>query len=239
MIPELSIIYSVYNAETSLKRHFSQWREWPESLLNNIQFIIVDDFSDNPVHFDGPNSTNHLVLRIDDDIDWNQPGGRNLGARLACAPWLLMTDADHEIKLEDCSKLIEMNKNPNEFFTFKRKYPDGTLENPHPNSFLISREQFWAFGGYDEDFCGHYGYDDILMKRLFEKKMVKRSIDEIFLTAYKSEACTILDRSHKRNKRLLKKKSSLLEKNKYHNGTILRFRWHIASFSFISPVTYA
>jgi hypothetical protein len=30
---------------------------------------------------------------------------------------------------------------------------------PHPNSFVMHRDDFWAMGGYDEDFVGFYGSD--------------------------------------------------------------------------------
>jgi len=36
---------------------------------------------------------------------------------------------------------------------------------PHPNTFVLSRARFLRYYGYDEDFCGHYGFDDSIFRR--------------------------------------------------------------------------
>jgi hypothetical protein len=42
-----------------------------------------------------------------------------------------------------------------------RDYATGATVGRHPNAFLLSRGRFMQAFGYDEDFSGHYAFDDV------------------------------------------------------------------------------
>ena len=53
---------------------------------------------------------------------------------------------------------------------------------PHPNSFVVTRETYWKIGGYDEDFCGVYGTDNLFKARAF--RAARRERLPVPLTRY-------------------------------------------------------
>ena len=40
---------------------------------------------------------------------------------------------------------------------------------PHINTFMISRWGYFRAGGFDEDFSGHHGFEDVLFRSLWRK----------------------------------------------------------------------
>lgn len=137
------------------------------------------------------------VYRVKKDIPWHQHGARNLGAHVAVAPWLLMTDMDHVVSATVLAEIFRLlpGLTVNEVLTFGRvdapltltwkadhwtefarsARPDGSLK-PHVNSFVVSRERYWALGGYDEDFEG-YGTDSQFRRRLFGSASATHHLD--------------------------------------------------------------
>jgi len=141
------------SAITSLLRRYEGYSP---QLLDLIQFIIVDDGS--PLSYDIPDlDLNITWLKIREDIPWNQPGARNLGVLYAPSDKVLMTDLDHEFPEETLRYAVQRRGCGRSCYRF---YRWGGKERPHPNIFLMSRARFMMFGGYDEEFSGHYGCDD-------------------------------------------------------------------------------
>jgi hypothetical protein len=117
-----------------------QYERYDPKLLDLLHFVVVDDGS--PLRFEIPHFDLNLTwLRVDEDIRWNQSGSRNLGVVYAKSDKVLMTDLDHE-------------------FPQERDVETGALRKGHSNTFFLSRARFMRFGGYDEEFSGHYGSED-------------------------------------------------------------------------------
>jgi hypothetical protein len=146
----------------ALLRHYAGYAP---DLLDRIQFIAVDDGSPNPAEVAPDLDLNLMLLRIGVDIAWNQPGARNLGAVLARSDKLLLTDLDCLFPEATLRALVERGNPGATFYKFRRRRMDGTPIGPHPNSFFCSRARFLRFHGYDEEFCGHYGFDDTMFWR--------------------------------------------------------------------------
>lgn len=76
---------------TELLRHYEQY---DPALLDVIEFVIVDDGS--PVEYEIPQlNLNITWLRINEDIQWNQAGARNLGVTYAKSDRIVLSDLDH------------------------------------------------------------------------------------------------------------------------------------------------
>jgi len=84
----LSVITHVYNGQEAMLRQLHTWMQIPEAQRRQIEFIVVDDFSDIPLKLPAC-EINLSLFRVDDDIAWNQPGCRNLAAMMAKSSWLL------------------------------------------------------------------------------------------------------------------------------------------------------
>lgn len=135
-----------------------------------IELVFVDDHSGTSI--DRP----YIHKLPGESIPWNQPAGRNYGAKLASGDTLLFVDLDHLVQ-GDYSILNNIPKN--EYWGFVRyKYNDGGEReqiDPHPNIIAVHRD---AFPGYEERFCGHYGYDDVEFRWRMRKSGMKPRLIE-------------------------------------------------------------
>ena len=116
---------------------------------------IVDDGSQIPLK-----CTWATVHRINYDIAWNQPYANNYGfSRIKNKDYVLRMDIDHYFTIQDLKRISTIELEKKEVVYFDRK----GLK-PHPNIFLTRVEDILSIGGYNEDFCGNYGYDDKELK---------------------------------------------------------------------------
>lgn len=146
---------------SSVMNLLRRYEGYSPQLLDRVQFVIVDDGS--PVKYEIPEfDLNFTWLRITEDIPWNQGGARNLGVLYAKSDKVLMTDLDFEFPEATLAKMVEMKECGRRFYKIYTKDPStGQLMTGHPNTFLMSRARFMRFFGCDEEFCGHYGYEDV------------------------------------------------------------------------------
>ena len=149
----ISVIIPVYHNEKGLLKSLS---------------LIVNSFAEIIVVFDGYKPGLEILKQLDSmsvkaimnypDIPWGNARARNLGAINSNQSYLLFLDCDHTFKrlfIEDDFKFII----PGNVYKFRRKrgnditWPSGSL--------LMNCSIFFKVGGYDERFCGHYGYEDL------------------------------------------------------------------------------
>jgi hypothetical protein len=223
---KISFIYPFYNNIDCVKKRLNNWGSFNKDLLKELQFILIDDYSDNILdkcYFDQFN-LNLKVARIETDIMWNQSGAHNLGSQLASGEWLFMMDIDHWIDEKSTLYLCRSNKNKSSSYFFNRIYMEKFLASA-PNIYLITKEKFWSLGGYDEDFAGCYGYEDKLLNKIIRDYTISE-LSSIQVRVDNAPTQN-LDRTRDRNKLLLNKKMSEYYSNNYKNGKILRFKWKI------------
>ena len=101
----LTIITHHYNNEAAVQLQLATWRSFPQDVLDQLEFIIIDDCSDTPSRWEFSGLAGRL-LRVEADIAWNQAGCRNLGASQARTDWLLFHDVDHVIDRGNISRLL-------------------------------------------------------------------------------------------------------------------------------------
>lgn len=195
-----------------------------------FEIIIVDDCSDEPV-IPSCNGLNLKACRIIDDIPWNQAGSRNLGCFMAESPWVLFFDID-QIPIGNCIQLIlksiqELENNCMYYF-YVQDFIDSNLNKKldvHPNTFLTNTQRFKTTCMYDEDFAGHYGYEDLYLPYVWEFFDGKRKIlgDKALFRDTKFKTLK-LDRSSSINYDLaLQKINSGIQKPK----NFIRFSWEM------------
>ena len=78
----------------------------PPALRARLKFLVIDDHSDEPLRLDKGELDLRLV-RVDDDIDWNMPGCRNLAATLCETPWMLFFDVDNVASEASLLKIVD------------------------------------------------------------------------------------------------------------------------------------
>lgn len=220
---QLTIITHVYNAQGPVDHQLALWKQYDPALLAQLEFLVIDDHSDTPLQVDkGP--LNLRLVRVEDDIDWNMPGCRNLAATLAATEWLLFFDVDNVASEAAIAKIVGAvpRLDVQRLHVFRRTERGVDVE-PHINSFLITRQGFWRAGGYDEDFSGHYGFEDVVFRMMWRKHVGS----EVLLTDIAFEQIQFrtsgLDRDTTRNQALAQARAAAgMPKPR----GMLRFGWH-------------
>lgn len=203
----LTLVYAYYDNPAMLARQFETWAAYPEWFRKRVKAVVVDDASPRwpALEVERPRGLPALeIYRVAVDIPWHQDGARNLGAHVS-EGWLFLSDMDHVLpsgSLEDVWRIT----NAGCFFTFARwdaatdaPMLDGAGNHkPHPNTYLLHRDLYWAAGGYDESFCGVYGTDGAFRRQL-EGVGIHRHLEGVRIVRYSRDviadaSTTTLDR---------------------------------------------
>jgi glycosyltransferase involved in cell wall biosynthesis len=230
-MPKLSFISNYYNYPEKVEEQISYWESFPESFLSEVEFILIDDCSEQRVAF-RPTTLNLRVFRITTAIAWNQAGARNLGACNANGEWSLFSDIDQRFYLQPMQKLLTRLNNLDPMFIYYPKAKnitdlDGSPKSVHVNTILVNTQKFKEMGLYDEDFAGHYGYEDLYLPEVWERHGGYRAIlgDMEYFEDLRFRTKT-LDRDLTRNHMLKEEKTAAGAKNA---PGILRFDWEAVS----------
>lgn len=166
MRKRFSIVHPYYNHQATLPLQMALWR----TLSNEVELIVVDDHSDEPIDITGFDELKYpvKVVRVNDNIPWNVTGARNIGASLASGPYLILADFDCGVTPGMIKYLRPVVFGDKDILfpylqtsaNLKKYKPYGKLSRPHCNSFIIPTKFYREIGGYDEDFAGGWGYED-------------------------------------------------------------------------------
>jgi hypothetical protein len=219
---ELTLITHVYNAQQPVDNQLALWKQFSPALRARLSFLVIDDHSDEPLRLDKGDLDLRLV-RVDDDIDWNMPGCRNLAATLCETPWMLFFDVDNVCSEASLQRIVDnlprLDRHRLHVF---RRVENGVDVEPHINSFLITRQGFFKAGGYDEDFSGHYGFEDVAFRMMWRKHVG----GEVLLTDIAFEQIAFrtsgLDRDLSRNQALIAQRAA---QGMPKPRSMLRFAW--------------
>lgn len=180
---------------TVLYTYFGQRERIQGILEQGLKTVIVDDCSKEPL---GP-LDGVKVVRITDDIKWNQPGARNLGFHISDG-WILCADIDHLVTKENMEQLEKTE--------LKRGcvYYLGREDTNSVNIYVIHKDDFEKIGGYDEDFCGNYGYDDIHFYNKCVRLLEVHELRHIKAKVYAKESSSEGVRDSTHNLEVIKRK---------------------------------
>lgn len=201
--PQLTIIYTYYGQKERIKGIVKE--KHPK-----CRIVIVDDCSPEPLQC--PTSLD--CYRIESNIPWNQPGARNLGFQES-EGWIVCADIDHLVTKENIDQILKLKKEKGTVYFLGRE------DNDSWNVYLIHKDDFEKVGGYDEDFSGHYGYDDILFLYQCQKNLRVKELRDIKVKVFAKESSTKMERNYEFNRKLLELKKHI-DKN---NGDRIRFIW--------------
>ena len=180
---KLTIVTTYFNQEEWLKTLIIYWNKYYEKFVNDIDIIIVDDYSSSPAFpivkknylYD-----NISVIRITEDLKFNLCGARNVGVYETKTDNMLMVDLDNLV----CSDLIEEIFSWNyieydfyyRFFNERSKIDmvNNLRYQKSSNSFLLKKDLYTTVGGYPEELNGYYGYEDHLMYDYLEILLTKK-----------------------------------------------------------------
>lgn len=190
----VTFVYPYYCNSSFLVHQIRRWSEYPNDLKQHLSVIIVDDGS--------PGShCAELILksvrvpfpvrlfRIHVDIRWNWLAARNIAMANAHG-WCVATDMDHIIPPETAESLVRDIHDPKMIYRFSRAEHTGPMIHPHPNSWFMTREMFWKFGGYDEALSGYYGTDGEARRRWVKTAPVRTLYQKLIRHEYELDSST-------------------------------------------------
>jgi Glycosyl transferase family 2 len=186
----LSWVIPYYRNLPMLALHLENLSSVALEVMRHLTIFIVDDCSPADERPDVMirNANDEVrkrirLLRVLDDIPWNQHGARNLGAKLAKTDWLLMTDIDRIVPAHDLAILVTRRMNDQRHYKplqyrMRPLMPLSELTSRAPfNQFVCTRKAYWKAGGYDEDYCGSYGGDGPFLRELSRIAPLERMQD--------------------------------------------------------------
>lgn len=206
-----------------------------ESTLKPDEIILVNDGSGVDLlptlkTIAKPKNINIIYATIIEDIQWNQAGALNLGIWLSNCDVFSFEGVDSfPLPTYYEKAMAKINEGFDQVFglRFSRDTANGV-----PGLYLIRRTVLVDIGGIDEDFAGHYGYEDVYMNELLKRNKCKTCIlteqgikhDERGITP--KETIPKMVRNIEYNHKLLLEKLKTL-KNSSHK---LRFNFTVDRF---------
>lgn len=166
----VTIVVPYYENPAFMRRQIEGWCQFPAHVSSHLSYIVVDDGSPKsplePLLHTTVLPANFRAFRVDVDVRWNWLAARNIGAHHAPYGWMVLTDMDHVITPETAEALVYGRHDPSVIYGFSRVEHTGETLAAHPNSWFLTRENFWKVGGYDETLSGHYGTDGDWRRRI-------------------------------------------------------------------------
>ena len=187
ILEKISIITPYFETKKMLEKQLEVWHSYPSELKSQIEFVIIDDGSpENPAGIKFCN-LNLILARVDINIPWNHPGAQNLGAYLATSSWIWSGGIDHVFTSENMYKLTKLDRKDLKvnYKIPRRSIKQDKLIGYHWEINYLAKKTFWSIGGYDEDFSGIWGSDDVCFTSMLKKSGVREiKLEDIFLDLY-------------------------------------------------------
>jgi len=147
------------NSYDPIKKLLEIYSSYKEEVLKQIHFVFIDDGSINPITINQNVNLNYTLVRINENIKWNQGGARNLGVQFAKSENIIVTDLDILFPENLFESLLYFHPPRNSIFKFVT-YSEMKPIEPHFNVFFMNKDVFLRTKGTDEEFSGEYGHED-------------------------------------------------------------------------------
>lgn len=108
------------------------------------------------------------LYRVKDDLGFNSHGARNLLMQRTKTEWNMLSDIDRQYPISTFEKIAKFESILSEGYYYGFVNPNGGSL----NDYVVSKNDFWSVGGYDEEFVNiHWG--DRLFFESLERKVTR------------------------------------------------------------------
>jgi hypothetical protein len=180
----MHLVFLYYDNPGMLARQLACWSSYAGVLDPVPEILLVDDGSPRTRAVDTVRQVGCgipiKVFRIKEDIPCNFAGARNLGCHHA-EGWIYVSDIDTLLYAEDAKNFFQAYPLDQRCFYQPRwtLLPELTEGPPGMVNLLFHKEMYEAVGGYDEDYAGRYGKEEVdFYRRLIRRapKVYRKSV---------------------------------------------------------------
>lgn len=172
----------------------AEWATWDLP----YKFQVIDDCHNIPAS-QHTSLSGYQLARITTDIPYNSAGTINLSAALCNTRYLLHTDMDIHVNQENALRIFYFVEvalvKDDRVIQFDLDFKGTRHESG--GCWLCPIDLFWKLGGFDEDFTGHYGWEDM---HFFEKVRKYAVLEKApFMLEFKPEHSVPMERDTSQN----------------------------------------
>lgn len=185
---KLTLITTYFNQEEWLESLIAYWNQYYKKFVNDIDIIIVDDYSSAPAFpivkkkylYD-----NISVIRVTKDLKFNVGGARNVGVHESKTDNVLLVDLDTLVCSDLITEIFSWKYTENTFYyrffneVAKIDMNTNSRYQKSSNSLYVKKDIYVTVGGYPKQLNGYYGYEDHIMydylEIYFTKKFTSRT----------------------------------------------------------------
>lgn len=225
------------NSYNPVKELIDIYSRYNKAILKHIHFVFVDDGSKNPITIAEDVHLNYTLVRINENIKWNQAGARNLGVQYARSKRVIVTDLDILFPENLLESLLSFYPPGNSIFRFDT-YANLKQIESHFNVFFMNKDVFLRTKGVDEEFSGEYGQEDVFfyfLQKAIGTKFYRYSFSNIVHKEHKNVEQTEhnkLVRDMSRNSEILERKMQIIKSEdkdplEARSNLYLNFTWKV------------
>lgn len=169
---DIGLLMCCYGQPKLMAMQKAAWDGYPKEFQERLQIIVIDDCGDPAFTCEEETPYELIILRVDKNIPWNQPGAKNLGFRESTVNWIINMDPDMVFTNLAVEQILQqmpdvLRRGSKYHYKFGLDHTNGhkTMDYGSPNFYMVHKDEFWRCGGYNEDFAGHKGYSDVTLHR--------------------------------------------------------------------------
>ena len=176
----IRINYTYYNSPEVFQEIIDWYNE--ADPYHSFDYTVIDDGSQSKPITDMNVPSRWRILRIEDDLGWNNEGARNCLMRDTSNQWNLLLDSDWIITSQCLNAIrFQIARGLNHRVVY---LPGNFGSNTIRNSFLVTKDTFWNIGGYDQAFIGYHGvdYSFLRLKNTYDRSdffRFERIVDDV------------------------------------------------------------
>jgi len=217
----LTIGFATYSQPLMLAEWFQRF-EAAGGPRDEVEVAVVDDCG-TPSAVTPPYAR---LFRVLEDVPWSQGQARNIAAKEAKSPVLLMLDPDMTLPKGSLAEFVKAAKalKPKHVVRPTLRHANGELDTTSPNVYLIHRADFLAIKGYDLAYAGHKCWSDVELYHVMHGMFKNRTTPGLVLDFHhsgniKDAQVMTLDRTATHNRKVYMKR--LVRRKKIGNRAFL------------------
>jgi hypothetical protein len=188
-VEHLTLVAAYYNQPQIMREHWANLLEYEDEVREHVSIVLCDDASmEHPLEI--PTEIQQVFnvqqFKLLGDVAWREMVARNVCMKHAKG-WCFMFDPDYMLVPGMMKRLLNKDLQRGHYYHLaSRVYSDKRKLHMPENLAVVHRDDFWASGGYDEQFAGGYGFSDCILFKMLRDGMGFQDVHllDVFMDHY-------------------------------------------------------